>query len=71
METPVIELIGILGILIGVGYVVKIYIDGLVAQALSQFATFQANMNANDKLITDTIANQLEKVANLLTPSSK
>lgn len=71
METLVIELMGICQVLIGVGYLVKIYIDGLVTQALSQFATFQANMNANDKLITDTIVNQLEKMANLLTPSSK
>lgn len=67
MEAIIITGVALAALLI-TGYVVKKYVDGLVNQALSQFATFQSNMNANDKLITDTIAGQLEKVAVLLAP---
>lgn len=70
MEAIVITGVGLV-ILVVTGYIVKKYVDGLVNQALSQFATFQSNMNANDKLITDTISGAIDKVATLLTPPSK
>lgn len=43
-------------------YIIKQYIDGLIKTSMTQFAQFESNMNANDKLITDSITGEIDKL---------
>lgn len=65
------ELIGAGCIILAIyvlAYITKKYIDGLVKQSLDQFSEFQNNMNHNDQVINDTIAQALARIVAVLNP---